>query len=130
MRALSFVSAPVVMAATVFGAGWWLRSEGMLHARLTFDAMGGPAAYVLYGLVVGLGVLHLLLDRVVEGLRLIARSRRAGRHPFLSARTSPRVPAGPVPAPLPPLPPATIRRRPSRVVAPAVVTPVRPWETP
>lgn len=124
MRALSFVSAPAVMAATVFGAGWMLQGAGMLHARLTYDALGGPAAYVLYGVVVGLGLLHLLFDRAVDAARSLARSRRVGRHASRSARPSPRpVHAGPAPVPLPPLPPTTVHVRPARVSPPVVAPP-------
>ncbi len=79
MRLWPMLLAPLVTAATLGAAGMWLSSAEMLHSRLSYDSLGGPAAYILYAVVVGLGVLHWLVDVLLREVRRAIDQRR-NRH--------------------------------------------------
>ncbi len=91
--ALSLVAGPLFLAALLLAAGIALTEAGMLDARLSYDALGGPAAYVLYAVVVGLGVALFAFDRVVRAVRLrlaVADVRREARTLPPARMASPR----------------------------------------
>lgn len=79
MRPHSLLTGPLVMAATTYGVGYWIQTAGMAETRLSYDALGGPAAWVMYALVVGLGILHLSFDLLVHLAKGTHRTARPVR---------------------------------------------------